>query len=103
MSYAIEQTMVVAVTTARPLTKEQRTALREDLHASLPSTAFVILLDKGMTADVFPLCRDGVAVPSSMSHEMTAQILAELKRLRAELAVQPDLLAIDRRPLPACE
>lgn len=100
MTTAIEQNLVVAVTSPRPLTKEQRATAREELQASLPPHVLVIVLDAGMTAVAFPLHRGVEMVAGELAYDDTpAQILAELRGLRADIATHSFVAAagIQRR------
>jgi hypothetical protein len=59
----------------------------------VPPHVLVIVLDAGMTVDAFPLARGVEMGAGELAYDDTqAQIVAELKALRAELAVQREYL-----------
>jgi hypothetical protein len=89
MSDAVAKNTVVVVTAPRPVTKEQRTAIKAGVRAEFPPGAVVIVLDPGMTIDVIPSAGAGkMAACEPLGDETPRQILAELQALRAELTAE---------------
>lgn len=82
------KTSAVVVTAPRPLTKEQREAVRAECASNLPASVGVIVLDPGFTAT--PISDASILV-------------AELRALRVDLATRHEERIIAARPLYASE
>jgi hypothetical protein len=96
MPEAVEQTLVIVVTLPRPVTKELRAAVRDELQANLPSYVLVVILDAGMTADAFPMSQrqNATSLIELAQDDTQAKILTELKALRAELSAQHERMNV---------
>lgn len=91
MTEVTAKTSALILTAPRILTNEQRTQIAEAMGANLPSDVGVIVLDPGFT--VLPVSGTPVTIGELVTGELAqdetqAQILTELKGLRADLAAQ---------------
>lgn len=88
------KTSAVVVNAPRPLTKEQREAIRAECASNLPADVGVIVLDPGFV--IAAVGDAGLAgdlvVGEAQQDETQHLILAELQRLRADIAQQVELV-----------